>query len=74
MNKDVLKELLELTPAERLEVADALYDSVASDELSPLTPEQIEDLERRLTEHEKDPSTGRPWEEVRTWLWSRYNK
>ena len=71
MNKGLLAELMELTPAERIQLAEDLWDSIAPEEMPPLTAEQIEEIDRRLAEHRKDPSTALPWEEVRSWLWSR---
>jgi putative addiction module component (TIGR02574 family) len=49
-----------------------LWDSIAQDELPPLTDAQKKEIDRRIDEHERDPSTALPWEEVRKWLWSNY--
>jgi putative addiction module component (TIGR02574 family) len=73
MNKATLrKELMELTPAERIDLACELWDSIAREEFPPLTHEQMKEIDRRLAEHQKDPSSAIPWEEVRKSLWSRY--
>ena len=70
-----LEELLKLPPAERLELAMALWDSVEDssdiDELFPLTDAQRAELDRRLAEHERNPSSGIPWEEVQRRLRDR---
>jgi putative addiction module component (TIGR02574 family) len=71
MNKALLKELMELTPEERIQLAEDLWDSIAADEM-PLTDVQMEEMDRRFAEHERDPSSAVPWEDVRKWLWSRY--
>jgi putative addiction module component (TIGR02574 family) len=71
MNKALLQELLQLSPAERIELANELLDSVSEEDHAPLTPEQLAEIDRRIEEHEKDPSGAVPWEEVREWLWSR---
>jgi putative addiction module component (TIGR02574 family) len=72
MNKAALRrELMELTPAERIELAQDLWDSVAPADVPPLTIEQLDEADRRLAEHRIDPSSALPWEEVRAWLWSR---
>lgn len=72
MNKQVLlQELLKLAPADRIEMAEVLWESVEPQDHPPLSPEQIEEAERRLDEHEKDPTSAIPWEDVRVWLWSR---
>ena len=81
MNKSVLlDELMQLSPAERLDIAEKLWDSIdpndpnlASDSAS-LTDEQMQEALRRLAEHKRDPSTGIPYEEVRAWLWSRRSR
>jgi putative addiction module component (TIGR02574 family) len=72
MNKALLKELMELTPEERIQLAEDLWDSIAPEEMPPLTDEQMAEMDRRVAEHEKDPSSALPWEDVRKWLWSRY--
>ena len=72
MKESLLKALLELPPAERIELAEALWDSIGPEEMPPLTEEQKQELARRLAEHERDPSTAVPWEEVRARLWARF--
>jgi putative addiction module component (TIGR02574 family) len=71
--KSLLADLLELTPAERIQLAEDLWDSVsASPESMPgLTAMQLAEIESRLTEHARNPAAAMPWEEVRARLWSR---
>ena len=71
--KSLLADLLELTPAERIQLAEDLWDSVsASPESMPgLTATQVAEVERRLDEHARNPAAAIPWEEVRARLWSR---
>jgi putative addiction module component (TIGR02574 family) len=71
MNEKLLEELLELPPAERIDLAEKLWDSIGPEYMPPLTPEQQQEIDRRMAEHQKDPSTAIPWEDVRDWLWSR---
>ena len=77
MNKAVLDELMQLSPAERLDVAERLLESVDPndpnivDDLAPLTDEQMQEIRKRIAEHERDPSSAIPWEEVRARLWAR---
>ncbi|MGH2608974.1 MAG: addiction module protein [Tepidiformaceae bacterium] len=70
-----LEELLKLPPDERIDLAMALWDSVENspeiDALFPLTDAQRAELERRLAEHERNPSSGIPWEEVQRRLRDR---
>jgi putative addiction module component (TIGR02574 family) len=63
---------MELTPEERIQLAEDLWDSITPEEMPPLTEEQMAEMDRRLAEHEKDPGRASPWEEVRARLWARY--
>jgi putative addiction module component (TIGR02574 family) len=72
MNKALLAELMKLTSAERIELAQDLWDSISPEDMPPLTPEWEQEIDRRLAEHEKDPTTAVPWEEVRARLWARF--
>jgi len=72
MNKALLKELLELTPEERIELAEELWESIEPQNMPPLTVDQKEEIERRLAEHRRDPSTAITWEEVKARLQSRF--
>jgi putative addiction module component (TIGR02574 family) len=72
-NRALLAELLQLSPAERIQLAEDLWDSVAAspDSIPGLTEAQIAECERRLAEHDRDPSRAVPWEEARARLLSR---
>ncbi len=72
MNRNLLKELMELSAAERIQLAEDLWDSVSPEEFPPLTDEQKAEIDRRIDAHEKDPGRASPWEEVRARLWARY--
>jgi putative addiction module component (TIGR02574 family) len=72
MNKSLLKELLELTPAERIELAENLWDSIEPEEMPPLTDEQKREIERRYAEHVRNPDRGSRWEDIKTRLLARY--
>jgi putative addiction module component (TIGR02574 family) len=71
MNKALLKELLHLSLAERVELAHELLDSAGGQGLPPLSAEEVAEIDRRIAEHEKDPASAIPLEEVQAWLWSR---
>lgn len=63
-----LEELLKLPAAERAEIAISLWDSITESTdptVLPLTAAQQAELERRLAEHERDPNSALPWDEVR---------
>jgi len=67
MSKPTLDDLLKLPVPERLELAMALWDSIAEPQLQdqlPLTEAQAAELDRRLAEHDRDPSRGIPYQEV----------
>jgi putative addiction module component (TIGR02574 family) len=60
--------LRRLTVAERLQLVEDLWDSIAQDspdEALPVTPELAAELDRRLAEHQRDPAAARSWAEVR---------
>lgn len=63
----------DMTPAERLELAQELWDSLdESLDAVPLTPEQAAELDRRLAAYRKDGNAGRPWPEVLAEIEARY--
>lgn len=66
MTNALRDELFRLSAAERLELIEELWDSIADGDVAlELTPEQREDLRRRVAEADADPTSGSPWEEVR---------
>ena len=51
---------------DRLTLVEEIWDSIAADSAAvPLTPEQRQELERRLAAHEANPEDTVPWSEVR---------
>jgi putative addiction module component (TIGR02574 family) len=74
MTNALREELFKLSAAERLELVEELWDSIAAeaerdDGVLPLTDAQKEELERRIAAHRADPSRVVPWEDVRKELW-----
>ncbi len=65
-------ELMELTPEERIELAEDLWESVAPDNRPLLTSEEKQELDRRYAEHLHDPSSALKWEDVKARLLARY--
>jgi putative addiction module component (TIGR02574 family) len=43
-----MDELLELSPEERIQIAEDLWDSIGPEQMPPLTAEQIREAERRM--------------------------
>jgi putative addiction module component (TIGR02574 family) len=52
-----------LSPAERIELAEQLWDSLPEAELQP-SPAQLAELQRRRAELAADGDPGQPWREV----------
>jgi putative addiction module component (TIGR02574 family) len=51
---------------ERLTLVEEIWDSIAADSTAlPLSPEQRQELERRLAAHEANPEDTVPWSDVR---------
>jgi len=63
-----VRQLRALPVSERLKLIDELWDSViedAPDIAFPMTPQLAAELDRRLAEHDADPSSAIPWVNVR---------
>ncbi|RAI37754.1 hypothetical protein CH341_29100 [Rhodoplanes roseus] len=71
LNESLRKQVFALTPEEKIDLAVELWDSIAQDDFPPIDEELKQELDRRLEEHQRDPSSARSWDEVREWLWSR---
>ena len=70
-------EALSLPIRDRIRLAQELWESIIPDleadpDLLPLSEEQVQELERRLAEHERYPDSAVPWEEVRSRLRARF--
>jgi putative addiction module component (TIGR02574 family) len=64
-----------LTPAERVELAVALWDSLPDDSTEPpLTEAQRAELVHRLDAYRRDPEAGGSWDEVRERIRSRFHR
>jgi putative addiction module component (TIGR02574 family) len=62
-------QLLELPPAERLQLVEAIWDSLVQvPDAVPIDDDLREELDRRLAAYRADPTTARPWPEVRAEL------
>lgn len=73
MSNVSMEDLLKLTVAERIQLVGDLWDSIAADSGAfPVTEAQKAELDRRLAEHEADPDSAIPWEEVRERLQKKY--
>jgi putative addiction module component (TIGR02574 family) len=61
-----------LSIAERLQLVEDLWDSIAHDTGAvPVAEADLREAERRLAEHRRDPASAIPWEQVRDELYQR---
>jgi putative addiction module component (TIGR02574 family) len=61
-----LESILEMSVAERVQLAQDIWDSVVVDSSKlPLTDAQRRELDRRLASYRADPTAGSSWELVR---------
>ena len=61
-----LSEILELSVEERLDLVEAIWDSLVEfPEAIPLTDEQRRILDERLEDLRQNPDAGSPWPEVK---------
>ncbi len=63
-------EIGSLSAAEKFELLDVLWESLEADELA-LTDAQRDELNYRLTQHERNPDAAIPWEQVRAALFKK---
>ncbi len=69
MNATLLETAKKLPLAERVELAEALWEDIAAEGYEPpITPAQAAELDRRLEEHRRHPEAGVPWEQVEAGL------
>jgi putative addiction module component (TIGR02574 family) len=58
--------ILELSPEQRVELAQQIWESVVEHpETLAITPAQRDELERRWRAFEQNPDEGEPWEDVK---------
>ncbi len=61
-----LKEILKLSLAERVQLVEDIWDSIAEDpDAVPLSPAKRKDLDRRKRAHKRNPTAAKPWSEIR---------
>jgi len=60
-----IDDILRLSVAERIELVETIWDSIAaSPDTLPVTQAQKMELDRRLAEYRANPEAGRTWQEV----------
>jgi len=70
MNADLLAEASKLSPSDRLQLIEALWDTLSEEDI-PVTPEERALLDERLADLEKNPDAQSPWPEVKARLEQR---
>ncbi len=69
MSPRALEQILRLPVDERIELVQAIWDSVVADSAAvPVTAAQRRQLDARLTDLKARPAAGRPWPAVRASL------
>lgn len=67
---DLRNQVESLSAAEKVELLDAVWESLEAEALS-LTDAQRAELDYRIARHEQDPSDVIPWEQVRAGLFKK---
>ena len=70
MNTNLLAEALKLSPSDRLQLIEALWDTLSEADI-PVTAEERALLDERLADLEKNPGAQSPWPEVKARLEQR---
>jgi len=61
-----LSEILELPAEQRLQLVEAIWDSLIEvPDAVPITDDVREELDRRLAAYYEDLSSARPWKEIK---------
>jgi putative addiction module component (TIGR02574 family) len=67
---DFRSQIENLSAAEKVELLDAVWESLEADAL-PLTEAQRAELDNRIARHEQNPSDVIPWEQVKADLFRK---
>jgi putative addiction module component (TIGR02574 family) len=75
MSTNVIEAAKNLSLPERLELLDALWESIVEEGYEPpLTQAQAEELDQRLNAHERNPDDVIAWETIKTEFDSKFGK
>jgi putative addiction module component (TIGR02574 family) len=67
---DLRSQINSLSPAEKAELLDTLWESLEVDAVS-LTDAQRDELDYRIARHEQNPSDVIPWQQVKSGLFKK---
>ena len=62
---EIPTEILAMPVADRIELVAKIWDSIAEDAATGLSPEHRGILEQRLAAHRNDPDEGTSWEKLK---------
>ena len=70
--KVTVEDTLDMSVPDRLKLAQDIWDSISGDPATvPVSDAERQEIERRLAEHERDPSSTIPWDEVKRQILGR---
>jgi putative addiction module component (TIGR02574 family) len=73
MSSNLVETAKSLPLAERIQLVEALWESMAQEGYEPpLTSEQAAELDRRLEAHRRDPDSVVSWESIKADLLKKY--
>jgi putative addiction module component (TIGR02574 family) len=67
---DLRRQIKSLSPAEKAELLDTVWESLEADSAS-LTDAQRAELDYRIARHEQNPADVVPWQQVRAGLFKK---
>jgi putative addiction module component (TIGR02574 family) len=67
---DLREQINTLSPTEKVELLDKVWESLEADAVS-LTDAQRAELDNRIARHEQNPSDVIPWQQVRAGLFMK---
>jgi putative addiction module component (TIGR02574 family) len=67
---DLRSQINSLSPAEKAELLDTVWESLEADSASLTDPQRAE-LDYRIARHEQNPTDVIPWQQVRTGLFKK---
>ena len=74
MNSELVSIAINLPLAERIELIDLLWESIAEQGYEPpLTAEQATELDRRLEAHRRNPGDVVSWDSIKEGILNRYS-
>ena len=64
MSKDLLAEILKLSPSERIQLVDHIWASLSPADTA-VRKEELQALQQRVARTEADPARGIPWDAIK---------